>query len=136
VILCDTGPLVALVDRSDMHHERALAALAGLPDQPLVTTWHCLTEAMYLLGRGAGLAGQDGLWDYLADDLVHIHPHTADQWPRMRELMRQYADAPMDLGDASLVSAAEHLRERRVFTFDRHFRAYRIGREAFEIIPG
>jgi predicted nucleic acid-binding protein len=136
VILCDTGPLVALVDSSDMHHPRTVATLATLPAEPLWTTWHCLTEAMYLLGRESGFAAQDGLWSYVADDLVGIHPQAAEQWPRMRELMRRYHDTPMDLADASLVAAAETLAERRIFTFDRHFRAYRVGGKHFDIIPG
>lgn len=40
--------------------------------------------------------------------------------------MAQYRDLPMDLADASLVAAAEATGWRRVFTLDRHFRAYRL----------
>jgi len=43
----------------------------------------------------------------------------------MRGLMAQYQDSPMDLADASLVAAAEALSLTRVFTFNRHFYAYR-----------
>jgi predicted nucleic acid-binding protein len=54
----------------------------------------------------------------------------------MRALMRQYHDTPMDLADASLVSAAERFSLRRIFTVDRHFRAYRIdGTHAFDVLP-
>lgn len=54
----------------------------------------------------------------------------------MRELMRQYADSPMDLADASLVITAERLGLRKIFTLDGHFRAYRIlGRDTFEVVP-
>ena len=54
----------------------------------------------------------------------------------MRALVRQYSDAPMDLADASLVSAAEQLEVRRIFTIDAHFHAYRIqGKDAFQVIP-
>jgi len=54
----------------------------------------------------------------------------------MRALMRDYADTPMDLADASLVAAAETLRQRRVFTVDKHFYVYRqrLG-HAFEVVP-
>jgi predicted nucleic acid-binding protein len=42
----------------------------------------------------------------------------------------------MDFADASLVTAAERLSLRGIFTLDRHFRAYRIeDRQAFEILP-
>ena len=54
----------------------------------------------------------------------------------MRALMRQYRDTPMDLADASLVSAADRLGTRHIFTLDRHFRPYRIDdRYPFEIVP-
>lgn len=134
--LCDTGPLVALIDQSDRSHARCVSALQGLPPSPLITTWACLTEAMYLLGRAGGFAAQDELWGFCADDLVKIHAAEEAEWQRMRLLMRQYADTPMDLADASLVAAAEELGVRRVFTLDSHFRAYRLfGREAFDIVP-
>lgn len=134
--LCDTGPLVALIDAGDPHHARCVSALAGLPATALVTTWPCFTEAMYLLGRAGGLRAQDELWGYLADGLVLIHVPVSGEWERMRFLMRQYGDAPMDLADASVVAAAESLEIRGVFTLDRHFRAYRLhdGR-SFDIVP-
>ena len=50
--------------------------------------------------------------------------------------MEKYRDTPMDLADASLVSAAETLAIGQIFTLDRHFRAYRFGaNQAFEIVP-
>ena len=53
--------------------------------------------------------------------------------------MERYADHPMDLADASLVTAAEALSTRRIFTIDRNdFSTYRVRRghrnEAFEIV--
>jgi len=113
------------VDRDDPHHARCVAALQTLPAQPLLTTWPCLTEAMYLLWRAGGLAAQDELWGYLADGLVVLHIPAATEWERIRTLMQQYHDAPMDLADASLVTAAERCQLRRIFTLDRHFYAYR-----------
>jgi len=136
VTLCDTGPLVALVDRDDPHHVRCVAALRTLPAQPLLTTWPCLTEAMDLLWRAGGVPAQDELWGYLANGLVVLHVTEAQEWERMRVLMQQYQDAPMDLADASLVVAAERLHLRRIFTVDRHFHAYRIdGTHPFDVIP-
>jgi len=44
----------------------------------------------------------------------------------MVALMEQYRDRPMDLADASLVAASEHLRMRRLFTLDNDFRIYRL----------
>lgn len=71
--LCDTGPLVALVDQDDSAYARCVAALGTLPASPLLTTWPCLVEAMYLLWRAGGLPAQEELWGYLADGLVVLH---------------------------------------------------------------
>lgn len=135
--LCDAGPLVAMVDRRDVHHARCIEALESMPEGEMVTTWPCLTEAMYLVRRAAGARGQEVLWGYLQDGLLGLYPSKADEWPRMRALMREYGDTPMDFADASLVTAAERLGTHQVFTLDKHFRAYRIhGRHAFEVVPG
>lgn len=136
VILRDTGPLVALIDRDDPHHRSCVAALELLPAEAFLTTWPCFTEAMYLLGRAGGLRAQEALWSYLADGLAVLHTPEAAEWQRMRVLMRQYGDAPMDLADASLVAAAERMGLRHIFTVDNHFGAYRIhGRQPFEVVP-
>lgn len=67
---------------------------------------------------------------------LSFYEPAAGEWERMRMLMRQYNDTPMDLADASLVAAAERLGVGQIFTVDRHFRAYRIaGKHAFEVIP-
>ncbi len=54
---------------------------------------------------------------------------TAPGIDRAFELMKRYADRPMDFTDASLVVAAETIPTRRIFTFDRDdFATYRIRR--------
>ena len=50
----------------------------------------------------------------------------ASYLPRIRQLMYQYADLPMDLADASLVILAEHLGHGRIVSTDRRdFHTYR-----------
>lgn len=128
--------MVAMVDRDDPHHERCAAALASLPSDTFVTTWPCLTEAMYLLGTRYGYTGQRDLWKIVVEGVITLHDPGESEWERVRTLMHTYKDSPMDLADASLVSAAERLGVRRVFTVDRHFYGYRIkGREPFVVIP-
>lgn len=124
--LTDTGPLVALINANDPYHEKANGILSRLPKVPLITTWPCLTEAMYLLFQAGGQAAQDELWQWVADGLLRLYLPDEDEWRRMRELMAKYQDAPMDLADASIVTAAEALTLTRVFTLDRHFYAYRL----------
>jgi uncharacterized protein len=136
MILCDTGPLVAIFDKGDTQHEKCVAALATLPRAPLLTTWPCLTECMYLLDKIGGLPAQEELWSLLLKGTLVLHSPATNEWRRMIELMREYSDAPMDFADASLVSAAEQTGLRRIFTIDSHFYAYRInGKEQFEVVP-
>jgi predicted RNA binding protein YcfA (HicA-like mRNA interferase family) len=46
--LVDSGPLIALFDRDDAHHERIKASLENHPAR-LLTTWPVLTETCALL---------------------------------------------------------------------------------------
>ena len=74
-----------------------------------------------MLYRAGGHRAQDQLWDYVERGILVIHHHAAAEQLRMRALMRQYADTPMDLADASLVCAADALRQRLIFTLDSDF---------------
>src|SRR2546430_898793 len=101
----------------------------------MLTVWPAFTEAMYLLGFSA--AAQDALWQILESDALLMAELQEEDCFRMRELMRRYADLPMDLADAALVRVAERERLRRIFTMDR--RSFEIYRpqvvRRFEIIP-
>ena len=133
-VLVDTGPLVALLDRSDPDHVACQKTLSSLNDS-LVTVWPVVTEAMYMLR--AYWQAQEALWEMIEMGAVEILPLGIDDLPRMKELMRKYRDLPMDLADAALVRAAERERLRRIFTLDRRdfqiYRPSRIGR--FVIFP-
>jgi len=133
-VLVDTGPLVALLDRSDPDHVACQETLSSLNDS-IVTVWPVITEAMYMVG--AYWQAQEALWEMIEMGAVEILPLGIDDLPRMKELMRKYRDLPMDLADAALVRAAERERLRRIFTLDRRdfqiYRPSRIGR--FVIFP-
>ena len=133
-VLVDTGPLVALLDRSDPDHGACQETLSSLSDS-MVTVWPVVTEAMYMLR--AYWRAQEALWEMIETGAVAILPLGPDDVPRMKELMRKYRDLPMDLADAALVRAAERERLRRIFTLDRRdfqiYRPSRIGR--FAVIP-
>ncbi|MGH9854897.1 MAG: type II toxin-antitoxin system VapC family toxin [Blastocatellia bacterium] len=124
--LIDTGPLVALLNRNDPSHSRAAEVLQKLPKRPLLTTCQCLTEAMYLLHRAGGHDAQEELWEWIIDGLLQTYELTDADERRARELMKRYADTPMDYADASLVATAESLNLRRIFTFDGDFYIYRL----------
>lgn len=135
MIPVDAGPLFVLFNRSDPDYARC-AAVLPLIVGPLVTTWPCFTEAMYLLGRDLGFPAQNELLAYVTEGLLRIHFQDEQDCVRMRTLMTAFRDTPMDLADASLVATAETLGMRRVFTLDRHFYAYRLADgSALEVLP-
>ncbi len=134
MILVDAGPLVAMVNFDDQHHVACIAALKGLRE-PLATVWPALTEAMYLL---AGFPiGQDAIWEMIGRGALQLRPLDSTDVPRIRELMRKYANLPMDLADAALIRVAEREGLRKIFTVDRRdFPVYRLhGRVRPTLIP-
>ena len=134
--LTDTGPLVALINRNDPNHTRCVDAARSLPAGPLTTTRPCCTEAMYLLHRAAGHAGQAALWRWRSSGRLALLDLTSDEADRMAALMDKYQDQPKDLADALLVVAAQRLGATKVFPLDSDFRVYRLlDGSALELVP-
>ena len=134
MILVDAGPMIALIHEDDNEHRRCREAFAAM-NESLGTVWPALAEAMHLLSFS--WQAQEALWEIIESAAVELLPLGADDFPRMKELMRKYRDLPMDLADAALVRVAERERLRRIFTLDRRdfqiYRPSRIGR--FVILP-
>ncbi len=133
--LTDAGALVALIDKNQPQNLRCRATFATL-SLPLVTTWPAFTEAMYLVYRIGRWQLQRNLWEYVEEGVLNLRSSDETEQKRMRQLMEQYQDTPMDLADASLVVAAEVLNLTRIFTLDSDFYVYRINNSGvFEIVP-
>ena len=135
MILVDSGPLVALVDADEQYHLECNAAWRTLPPQRMATVWPVLTEVMHFLVDLP--KAQDAVWNMLVRGAVQLLPLGPEDVPRIRELMRQYSDRPMDLADAALIRVAEREGIRQFFTVDREdFTVYRLhGKIRPEIIP-
>ena len=126
MILVDTGPLVALFDPKDRQHGKCVQALKGIRE-PIVTTTPVLTEAFHMLGPAS--TGSNRLREFIESSGLSVWFFDRKALTRAFELMELYADHPMDLAHASLVTAAEVLGTRRVFTIDRDdFQTYRVRR--------
>ena len=131
MILVDSGPLVALSDGRDHHHEHCREVLEEL-DEDLLTTTPVLTEAFHLLRPGTHRVS--GLMDFVRQGGVGVLPIGDRNLHRCFDLMLRYMDSPMDFADASIVSAAEEVGTNKVFTLDyRHFATYRIQRGYHQI---
>lgn len=125
MILADSGYWIALLDRRDRHHERAVAVTQTLTEQ-FILTWPVMAEAVYVLGERLGSAAAQDMLMLGERGAYRIHPLAEQDLPRLRALMKKYADLPMDLADASLVLLAEQSGDGRILSTDqRDFRAYR-----------
>jgi predicted nucleic acid-binding protein len=134
--LTDSGPIYALIDRDDAYHGAAIRGLEHIV-LPLLTTWPCLTEAMHFLGKRIGPPGRRALAEMLRRGDLIVLDSDRHSVGAVTELMERYADAPMDLADASLVAAAMGLDMLDVLTFDAHFGAYRgLRNRRFRVFPG
>lgn len=135
MILTDAGVLVALVDKNQQQSMQCRAAFSTL-SPPLITTWPALTEAMYLVYRIGGWPLQLSLWRYIEEGILQLYFPPEATLKRMKQLMEQYRDTPMDFAGASLVVAAEILNLTRIFTLDSDFYVYQInGSTPFEVVP-
>jgi predicted nucleic acid-binding protein len=125
LILVDTGAWLALVDRGDAYHARSREFFRN-NREPLMTTYPVLVECVHLMFSRIGITKTLAWMETLRTQGVSILVMGADHLPSLTALMRQYADLPMDLADASLVLLAEEMGEGRIVSTDeRDFHAYR-----------
>ena len=133
MIAVDTGPIVALFDRSDGEHYICVETFKAVRE-PLITTWPVITEAFHLLGFSSAV--QDDLWEFIERGTVAIYDLDRTLVKTCRELMKKYQDLPMDLADASLVSVADAGNIRTIFTLDKDFKVYRTSQKKhFRLLP-
>jgi len=134
MILCDTGVLLCLCDRSQPKHQASKDMVSKLR-QPLLTTWSCLTETMYLALNRGGWIVQKQIANLLIEQTLQVFQIQIEDYPRLFTVMAQYSDRPMDLADATLLIAAEKTGIHKILTLDSDFLFYRIGdRHSFDVI--
>ena len=116
--------MVAYLDGSDPHHQRASAMMGAFTGR-LITTPAVLTEAMYFAGGTPN--GARALAELVERSAMTVYD--VCQPPDLRDaarLMERYDDTPMDFADATLVLLAEVLQVLDVLTLDRRgFSTYR-----------
>jgi predicted nucleic acid-binding protein len=131
-LLTDSGPLIALLDRSDEHHEWVAGQFSHL-SSPLLTCEGAITEAMHLL-CDAGVQPW-GVLELIERKIVSVPFNLESHLDRVLSLMKKYADTPMDFVDACLVTMTEAKRDCRLLTLDSDFRIYRrFERQAIPLI--
>lgn len=120
-ILIDAGPLIALFDKRDVYHARAISFLKHFKGT-LFTTWPVITEASHLLDFS--VKAQLSLLEWIHRGGLYIIEIETNYLGRLIELTEKYKDVPMDLADATLIVAAEANNIKEIATIDSDFYFY------------
>lgn len=135
-LVVDAGPLYAMADRDDAHHQPSLDLLSTYPG-PLIIPTLVITEVAYLIGRRLGSRAEVLFAQDLAEGAYSVDPVHSRDWLRIAELVAAYRDFPLGMVEASVVACAERQGVAEVATLDRrHFGAVRpLHCSAFTLLP-
>lgn len=125
ICLMDTGPMVALFNKSDTYHTKSLKFIKSFKGK-FVTSIASITEAIYLLDFDEN--AQFAFLNWINAGSVEIEHVDNSQIERVVTLFKKYSDLPMDFADGCLVAIAEKLNVNEVATIDSDFEVYRIQR--------
>lgn len=121
MIVCDTGPLLAIINAEDSEHIACVEAIDA-EQGPLIVPAMIVTEVCYMLGRVSAKLETAFLRE-LAGTELRVESHTSADYTRMADLVTKYSSFPLGAADAAVVATAERLGITRVATLDyRHFR--------------
>ena len=131
-VIVDTGPLVALLNRSDGAHAWVMQELQTIAP-PMLTCEAVLAEATYLTRAVPG--ARAALIEMLGEGFLSIGMAVADHHSALLGMVRRYTNVPISLADACLVRLAELYPQSAVLTLDSDFVVYRKnGRQVIEAI--
>ncbi len=126
--LIDAGPLIALFDRSDKYHLRAVRFIKEFEGQ-LWSTWPVITEVSHMLDFNTKAQINFLIW--IERGAVKLVDLKTDHLARIIELTKKFNDVPMDLADASLMVASEKLNCMEIASIDSDFYIYRTVRNKY-----
>lgn len=123
--LIDSGPLLALFNRSDKWHAPTRIWLQANPQVRLHSTWPVLTEVCALLARRIHNNAALDFLQWVQRGAVQIDAPADWSLTSVLTICQKFASLPLDLADASIAEAAERLAIRHVVSIDKDFEIYR-----------
>jgi predicted nucleic acid-binding protein len=134
IAILDTGPWVALIDRSESRHTECVQWLKNFSGR-LYSTEAVLTEVLYILNFS--IIARCAALDFVLKSVVEIVPSSTASLKKTKNLMKKYADLPMDFADATIVCLANETGMQNIVTFDqKDFSIYRLPKKkSFTIMP-
>ncbi len=134
MILLDTSGVFAYLDPKDAKHEAARSVLSSSRPPRLLSPF-VLAEIDYLVQRRIGIRAELMLLEDVIAGAYQLVPFDVADLDKARDVVARYADLGIGLADASIVVLAERFDTRDVLTLDAHFRALRVGRRPFTVLP-
>jgi predicted nucleic acid-binding protein len=129
-VLIDAGPLIAFLRAAERHHAWAVEQFRRF--SVFSTCGAVLAEACARLAFYG--EDQSAVVDLVVDGALVIEFDLSAGADRVSQLMKKYADRPMDFADACLVAMTEQVSDCLVVTLDHNdFSVYR--RHEREVVP-
>jgi predicted nucleic acid-binding protein len=136
LILLDTSGLFVALNPDEPAAGQMLAVLEE-DRGPYILSPFVLAELGYLVAsRARSPQVELALLGEVARGTYDLTPFAADDIALAAAVIDKYRDLRVGLADASIVVLAERYETNRVLTLDeRHFRALRVGRRRFVVLP-
>jgi len=120
--LIDSGPLIALFDKSDKYHHKCLEFIKGYSGE-LIASWSVITEVSHMLSFNLQVQIDFLKWIELGG--ITLYEISQNDILNIRVMMEKYIDIPMDLADASLMYIANKENIKDIISIDSDFDIYR-----------
>ena len=135
-LILDTGPLFAVLDRTDNAHAAARRLFESTSEQ-LVIPAPVLVEVDYWIGQRLHPGVLTALLEDIAAGAYVIEDLLASDYRRVRELCERYAHSDIGFVDAAVLAIVERLGEPKLATLDRrHFALMRPRHvDALRLVP-
>ncbi|MCX5965446.1 MAG: PIN domain-containing protein [Cyanobacteria bacterium] len=117
--LADTSGIIALLDRSDRHHQSVVQVFK---QYSLIVPSTTLPEIDYLASKYLGEPSARAFFKDLTDGYYTYQTVEIQDIQYALQIMNQYQGVPLGIVDASIIAIAEHYQISRILTLDRrHF---------------
>ena len=135
-IVCDTGAIVAAINRDDAEHHITAEFFRSFHGR-LIIPDVAITEICFLFRKQISPQAEVRFIRRIAKHEFDVEHLTDADWERVAVLTDKYDDFPLGVVDAAVIAVAERLKISEIATLnDRHFRAVRPEHiKAFRLLP-
>ena len=120
--IIDSGPLIALFDRSDKYHKSVLDFMKSYKGK-LIISWAVITEVSHMLDFNLQVQIDFLKWCEIGG--IEVYNISQDEISKIRIMMEKYIDIPMDLADGTLMYIANKENIKNIVSIDSDFDIYR-----------